>query len=122
MVNVRFAAANRDEREFDDPDQIDLERAKPGRHLGFGSGVHHCIGAPLARRELYWAFHALVHRIEDMEFTSGQNSFECARNFSLRALTELHINFEVISADQRLDPSKMTSASKATDMPNPSEL
>ena len=49
MVNVRYAAANRDERQFECPAELDLEREKPGRHLGFGSGVHHCIGAPLAR-------------------------------------------------------------------------
>ena len=49
MINVRYAAANRDEREFECPEQIDLERNKPGRHLGYGSGIHHCLGAPLAR-------------------------------------------------------------------------
>ncbi len=122
MVNIRFAAANRDEREFEDADQIDLDRAKPGRHLGFGSGTHHCIGAPLARRELYWAFHALVHRIEDLHFADGLNSFECTRNFSLRALAELHIEFSPIPEAQRLDAGSIESASKATDVPNPSDM
>ena len=93
MVNIRYAAANRDEREFDTPETIDLDRDKPGRHLAFGSGVHHCLGAPLARRELYWSFKALLDRIDDMRFAAGKNDFSIAPNFALRALKELHIEF-----------------------------
>jgi cytochrome P450 len=47
---VRFAAANRDERMFECPEKLDLDRPKAGAHMGFGSGTHHCLGAPLARR------------------------------------------------------------------------
>ena len=122
MVNIRFAAANRDEREFSDADRINLDRSKPGRHLGFGSGIHHCIGAPLARRELFWAFHALVNRIDEMHFFEGRNSFECARNFSLRALTELHIEFQAIPIGDRIDPRTIGAASKATDIGNPKDM
>ena len=93
MVNVRYAAANRDEREFECPEKLDLDRDKPGRHLAFGSGIHHCLGAPLARRELYWSFKALVDRVEDMRFVPGANDFTIAPNFALRALKELHIEF-----------------------------
>ncbi len=93
MVNVRYAAANRDAEEFECPEQLDLSRNKPGRHLAFGSGVHHCLGAPLARRELYWAFRALVDRVDEMWFAEGKNDFTQAPSFSLRALKELHIEF-----------------------------
>ena len=92
-VNVRYAAANRDEREFENPDRLDLDRDKPGRHLAFGSGVHHCLGAPLARRELYWSFKALTDRIDDMCFVPDANDFTVQPNFALRALNELHIEF-----------------------------
>jgi cytochrome P450 len=93
MLNIRYAAANRDEREFECPATLDLERDKPGRHLSFGSGVHHCLGAPLARRELYWSFKALVERIDEMWFAPGRNDFKVQPNFALRALQELHIEF-----------------------------
>ena len=121
MVNVRYAAANRDEREFDCPGQLDLDREKPGRHLGFGSGIHHCLGAPLARRELFWAFHALVNRVEALSFASGKNSFEVAPSFSLRAMKELHVEFESKPFDERMNPSDFDLASGATELDNPAK-
>ena len=49
-VWLSFAAANRDERRFPNPDELDIHREQK-RHLGFGEGIHHCIGAPVARLE-----------------------------------------------------------------------
>ena len=94
MINVRFAAANRDERAFECPEKLDLDRPKAGSHMGFGSGTHHCLGAPLARRELIWGFTAVVDRFEDMWFADGKNDFEYHPHFLLRSLKELHIEFE----------------------------
>ncbi len=94
VINVRYAAANRDERAFECPEKIDLERPKAGSHLGFGSGVHHCLGAPLARRELAWGFTAVTDRFEDMWFADGKNDFSYHPHFLLRSLKELHIEFE----------------------------
>jgi cytochrome P450 len=93
MINVRYAAANRDERHFECPEELDLERKNAGSHLGFGSGVHHCLGAPLARRELYWGFKAMLDRFDSVKFAEGKNDFSHAPNFSLRALNSLHIEF-----------------------------
>lgn len=93
LINIRYAAANRDEEIFDCPEKIDLERPKAGAHLGFGSGIHHCLGAPLARRELIWGFTAVVDRFEDMWFAEGKNDFEVHPHFLLRSLKELHIEF-----------------------------
>jgi len=94
MINVRYAAANRDSGEFACPEALDLERDKPGRHLAFGSGIHHCLGAPLARRELYWSFKALVDRVDELWFQPAMNDFTVMPNFALRALKELHIGFK----------------------------
>ena len=93
LINIRFAAANRDERRFESPDMLDLERPRAGGHMAFGSGKHHCLGAPLARRELYWSFKALVDRIESMRFAEGKNDFRYHPHYLLRAMKSLHIEF-----------------------------
>jgi cytochrome P450 len=94
IVNVRFAAGNRDERHYSTkPDQIDLDRKHPKAHLGFGLGGHFCMGAPLARREMYWGFKTLVERIESMRFVEGANDFDFHPSYFLRGMKKLHIEF-----------------------------
>jgi cytochrome P450 len=61
-----YAAANRDDRRFSDPDKLDLFREQV-RHLGFGEGIHHCIGAPLARLESRVALKEFFTRFDDYE-------------------------------------------------------
>lgn len=55
-----WAAANRDSAEYELPDEIDLDRRIPQSHLAFGRGIHHCVGAPLARAETATALDALL--------------------------------------------------------------
>lgn len=93
VLNLRFAAANRDERQFECPERLDLDRKKAATHLAFGSGTHHCLGAPLARRELYWGFKALVDRIDSLRFASEQQDFAYHPHVLLRSLKSLHIEF-----------------------------
>jgi cytochrome P450 len=94
VLNVRFGGANRDPRHFPCPERLDLERANAGSHLAFGSGVHHCLGAPLARRELYWGFTALLARVDNIRLAPGRNDLKHQPNFMLRALRELHIEYD----------------------------
>jgi cytochrome P450 RapN len=61
-VVTAVASANRDEAVFDRPDEINLTREQ-NPHVGFGHGVHHCLGAPLARLELQLAVGTLVRRL-----------------------------------------------------------
>lgn len=92
-IGTRYAAANRDERRFERPDEVDLERGNPMAHLTFGAGVHYCLGAPLARRELYYGFRTLAERIDEMWFAPGKNDFRHHPHLFLRALKELHVEF-----------------------------
>lgn len=64
-VGALLGAAARDPDAFADPDRLDLGRS-PNPHLGFGAGVHYCLGAPLARIEIAATLHALRERLPDM--------------------------------------------------------
>lgn len=57
-----FSSANRDEAEFPGADRFDIER-EPNRHVGFGRGIHFCLGAPLARLETKTALNAMLDRL-----------------------------------------------------------
>ena len=57
-----FGSANRDERRWDEPDRFDIDR-NPAGHLAFGHGLHHCLGAPLARLETRVALDVLLPRL-----------------------------------------------------------
>ena len=72
IVALGYASANHDETVFPDPDVYDLDRGEATKkHLGFGWGTHHCVGAPLARLELISALDAVLDRIPSMELAPG---------------------------------------------------
>jgi len=94
MVMLRYGAANRDERQFEAPDVVNVERAKAGQQLAFGSGVHHCVGAPLARQELNLGFPALLERMQNLRLAPGHPDPEAEPSFILRNLPKLYIEFD----------------------------
>jgi len=65
-VVVYYGAANRDPRAFASPDRFDVAR-DPNPHVGFGIGVHYCLGASLARLEMRIMFEELFRRLPDLE-------------------------------------------------------
>ncbi|MGN6336356.1 cytochrome P450 [Mycobacterium sp.] len=69
-VVVNYAAANRDAREFDEPDKCILDR-QTNRHLGFGAGVHRCLGSNLARLEFRVGVEQTLKRIPDYAIPPG---------------------------------------------------
>jgi cytochrome P450 len=94
VLAIRFGSGNRDPRRYgEQSDQIDLDREQPRTHLAFGVGVHHCIGAPLARREMYFSFKAVAERLGDIRLVEGANDFAMHPNYFVNGLKELHIEF-----------------------------
>ncbi|HWM58247.1 MAG TPA: cytochrome P450 [Pseudonocardia sp.] len=65
LVLCALPTANRDPEVLADPQRLDVRRGAPG-HLAFGHGVHHCLGAPLARMEMRIAFPALLRRFPNL--------------------------------------------------------
>jgi cytochrome P450 len=72
-----WGAANRDPSVFDRPDVIDLQRKVPRRHVGFGRGIHHCVGAPLARIEAQKVLTVLLERTSDITLDSEDPPVWC---------------------------------------------
>lgn len=70
-VILLLASANRDPEVFPDPDRLDITRAE-NRHLGFGAGIHVCLGAPLARLEGQIAISTLVRRFPRIELRTDK--------------------------------------------------
>jgi len=91
-VHLRFAAANRDHRVFANPGAIDLDRPNGNRHLAFGQGEHHCVGAGLTRLEQTIALGILLDRLDDMWLVDPTEVVH-KPSFVQRGLMELHIGF-----------------------------
>ena len=72
IVVTWLAAANRDERVFDEPDRFDIRR-RPNPHLTFGHGIHFCLGAPLARLEAKVALEILLRRYREIGVASHES-------------------------------------------------
>ncbi len=94
FLMLRYGSANRDERMFDNPDDIVIDRPKAGMQMAFGSGVHHCIGAPLARQELNLGFASLLERMENFRLDPDKPKPEPEPSFVLRNLAHLHLMFD----------------------------
>lgn len=69
-VLLLWASANRDEAEFDSPDEVLLER-QPNRHFAFGVGIHRCLGARLGRLEMRIAIEEMLSRFPDFELADS---------------------------------------------------
>lgn len=92
FVMTCLGSANHDPAVFGaDADELDLRRANPGRHLSFGSGVHHCLGASLARLEAQVALGTLVRRFPDLELATDTPAWN--NRIVLRGLDVLPVTF-----------------------------
>lgn len=93
MVQLRYAAANRDPSKFEDPDRFDIERKNARAHLAFGKGPHMCVGNMLSRKEMFVAFDELLERLDNFQL-ADEDGIAVLPNILLRGVTRLPITFE----------------------------
>lgn len=90
-VFLGIASANRDPEVFSEPDAIQLDRANAHRHLGYGYGIHFCLGAPLARIETQIAIGRLVERLPPVELAVPSSELEYGATILGRGLRSLPV-------------------------------
>lgn len=88
IVLGSIASANRDERQFSEPDTIDFNRT-PNRHLSFGEGGHYCVGAALARMEGRVALNALLRHFPHLKLDMPDEALQWRASPVLRGLNKL---------------------------------
>lgn len=89
-VIICQAAANRDPEHFTDPDRLDITRSD-NRHLGWGHGIHNCMGAALARLEGEIAVPALFTRFPGLHLTVPREQIRFIESFALRRIDSLPV-------------------------------
>lgn len=94
MLQLRYAAANRDPAKFEDPDKFDIERKNARAHLAFGKGPHMCVGNMLSRKEMFVAFDELLERLTNFK-VADEDGIAVLPNILLRGVTRLPITYEV---------------------------
>ncbi|MFG2299293.1 cytochrome P450 [Actinacidiphila glaucinigra] len=91
-VLVVLAAADRDPARFSDPDALDLSR-RDNQHLGYGHGIHYCLGAPLARLEAQAALATLLTRLPDLQLAAEPAELRWRGGLIMRGLRTLPVAF-----------------------------
>ena len=98
-VMVHNGAANRDPRQFEAPNEFRLDRTDGRLHLGFGFGIHTCVGAPLARAEARASLVRLLARLHDIKISEREHGpadarrYEYSPTYMLRGLERLNLEF-----------------------------
>lgn len=94
MCLLRYGSANRDGQVFEDGEKFDLKRSNADQHFAFGHGIHTCLGAQLARKEMNVAFPIILDRLKNIRFAEGKNTFRYAPNILLRGVEQMHVEFD----------------------------
>jgi cytochrome P450 PksS len=92
LVFTVLASANRDERQFENPDALDITREN-NKHVAFGLGAHYCLGAPLARLEGQIAINTLLRRTPDLRLAVPREKLRWRRGLVLRGVEALPVAF-----------------------------
>jgi cytochrome P450 len=99
LVFLCWASGNRDTQRFAEPDKFDPDRANTRLHLAFGTGVHFCLGAILARQEMKCAIRQIVNSVDTLELAAPPDQLDLSASMViLRGLKSLPVRFRAREA------------------------
>jgi len=99
FVFLCWASGNRDSQRFAEPDKFDMDRSSLAQHLAFGSGVHFCLGAMLARQEMKCAVREIVNSTESLELAASPDQLDLSSSMViLRGLKSLPVRLRARAA------------------------
>jgi cytochrome P450 len=96
-INVRYAAANRDEKMFPQPQQLDIDRKGLRNHMALGAGIHYCAGANLARLEIKVSVERLLARLQHIRLANPREPVRYVEKLAVRGFLKLPIVFEQLA-------------------------
>ncbi|WP_338023492.1 cytochrome P450 [Archangium primigenium] len=91
-VYVSLLAANHDPAQFPEPERFDITR-EPNRHLGFGFGIHYCVGAPLARLEATLALPLLFERLPRLRLAVAEHALPWSEGIIMHGMKQLPVAY-----------------------------
>ncbi|MFC4000154.1 cytochrome P450 [Prauserella oleivorans] len=92
-IYLVYGSANRDERNFHEPDRLSFDRASEGNHLAFGKGEHFCLGAPIARLETRVGITAWLRRTKEIALEADPEDVEYLPSFAQHGIARLPLRF-----------------------------
>ena len=100
FVLLCWASGNRDSQRFPDPEKFNMDRSYLNQHLAFGTGVHHCLGALLARQEMKCAIREIVNSVESLELGVPPDQLDLGNTMViLRGLRSLPVRLRRASSE-----------------------
>jgi cytochrome P450 len=100
IITLALGAADRDPRQFESPDELNIDRSNVRDHVAFSRGLHACPGAPLARAETRITLERFLDRMRDIRICDAAHGPAAARRYDyvptylLRGLSALHLEFD----------------------------
>jgi cytochrome P450 len=93
VIALGLGAANHDPEKFEEPEVFDITRT-PNEHLGFGSGIHFCVGAVLARMELTICLTTLLRRLPNLSFDPDKQAIPSHTTLVFKGFDSLRVKFD----------------------------
>jgi cytochrome P450 len=97
ILNLRYAAANRDPKMFEDPDTFKLDRPNARQHVTFGYGAHFCVGSQLAREEIRVVLETMLRRTRNIALNKEAGEAKLRPSYITYGLGNLPLTFEKVA-------------------------